>query len=221
MVRDIRPATKTELPAHYDHGLLFTAPFVEMPTYLQWLAAQVDHQGGAFETQHLDSLAELLHGPTAPDVIVNCSGLGAHTLVPDKTLFPIRGQIIRVTNPGVRTSVRDEHHPEGRAYVHPRSRDCILGGTAERGNWDTQADPQTAAAIMTRCRGLVPELADASVIEHVVGLRPGCPTVRLDETNLHGTRVIHNYGHGGSGITLSWGCARQVTDMITRTAASP
>lgn len=26
--------------------------------------------------------------------------------------------------------------------------------------------------------------------------------------------IIHNYGHGGSGITLAYGCAIDVSDMV-------
>jgi len=31
---------------------------------------------------------------------------------------------------------------------------------------------------------------------------------------VHGRSVIHNYGHGGSGFSLSWGCAREVVRMV-------
>ena len=73
-----------------------------------------------------------------------------------------------------------------------------------------------AARSIRRCRDIGPALSDASVIEHVVGLRPGRPTVRVEEdAREHGeTRVVHNYGHGGSGITVSWGCARDVTRLL-------
>ena len=30
------------------------------------------------------------------------------------------------------------------------------------------------------------------------------------------TRIVHNYGHGGSGVTLSWGCATEVADLVER-----
>lgn len=68
---------------------------------------------------------------------------------------------------------------------------------------------------MDRCAELVPELRRAEVLELLVGLRPTRPTVRLEARPAHGTvpRVIHNYGHGGSGITLSWGCADDVVGL--------
>lgn len=53
------------------------------------------------------------------------------------------------------------------------------------------------------------------VLEHLAGLRPARPEVRLEAEPATATRprVIHDYGHGGSGITLSWGCADDVADL--------
>jgi len=213
-VGDVRAATAGELPANYPYGLRFAVPLVEMPRYLPWLVGQVLSNGGELIRRRVGSLDELMHGDV--DCVVNCSGLAAHSIVGDTSVYPVRGQIVRVTNPGLTLSVRDEHHPDGRAYVHPRAQDCILGGTLEEHNWDTTVDLAAAAAIMRRCRDISPALADATVIEHIVGLRPGRPTVRLEEaaSARGGTRVLHNYGHGGSGITLSWGCAAEVTGLL-------
>jgi D-amino-acid oxidase len=59
-----------------------------------------------------------------------------------------------------------------------------------------------------------PELRDARVLRHTVGLRPGRPTVRLEvEPRPDGARVIHSYGHGGSGATVCWGCADNVLSL--------
>jgi D-amino-acid oxidase len=132
------------------------------------------------------------------DLVVNCAGLGARELIGDHALYPVRGQIVRVTNPGLTLSVRDEQHPGGRAYVHPRRDDCILGGTLDEGRWDTTVDMAVGAAIIERCWDLVPALRDARVLEQLSS----------------GARVIHNYGHGGAGVTLSWGCAREVVSLI-------
>jgi D-amino-acid oxidase len=216
-VGDARAATPAELPPGYPYGLRFVVPLVEMPIYLPWLVEQVRSRGGELHTRRIASLHELADDAT--DAVVNCSGLAARTLVGDTSVYPVRGQIVRVTNPGLTLSVRDEHHPRGRAYVHPRAEDCILGGTLDENCWDTRVDLATAEAIIQRCQDIVPALAGASVIEHLVGLRPGRPTVRVEEANPDGagTRIIHNYGHGGSGVTIGWGCAHDVTKLLVTT----
>jgi D-amino-acid oxidase len=184
-----------------------------MPRYLPWLVARVHTLGGEFVQRRLRSLDEAGDGA---DVVVNCAGLGARELVDDPSVYPVRGQVVRVGNPGLTVSVRDEAHPGGRAYVHPRSDDCILGGTLEEDQWDTTVDPAVGASILERCCDLVPALRGAEVLEQLVGLRPGRPTVRLEEGRPlnSGARVVHNYGHGGAGVTLSWGCAREVVELV-------
>lgn len=214
LVGQVRAAAAVELPPGYPYGLRFVVPQAEMALYLPWLMERVRELGGEIRMQRVRSLDELSDG--WPDVLVNCSGLGARDLVGDLSVYPVRGQIVRVTNPGVTMSVRDEFHPAGRAYVHPRSGDCVLGGTLEEHRWDTEVDPATAEAIIARCTSIVPALAGAEVIEHLAGLRPGRPEVRLEEgpPDATGVRIVHNYGHGGAGITLSWGCAEQVTQIV-------
>ena len=215
-VGGVRAADPGELPPGYQHGLRFTVPLAEMPRYLPWLHDRVRSLGGELTLRRLESLGEL---DGEADVVVNCTGLGARELVGDPTVSPVRGRIVRVVNPGLTMSVRDEHHPAGRAYVHPRSTDCILGGTIEDGEWDTTEDLAVSTSIIERCIDIVPALRGAEILEHVAGLRPGRPTVRLEEGDPleSGTRVVHDYGHGGSGITLSWGCAREVAALVGKT----
>jgi D-amino-acid oxidase len=133
-------------------------------------------------------------------------------------VFPIRGQIVGVANPGLVTSVRDEEHPDGITYIHPRSRDVVLGGTFQPGDWNETADPATTRAILRRCAEVVPELAGARPLWAAAGLRParhGGPRVEPDPSPLpRGTRLIHSYGHGGAGVTLAWGCADEVTRLV-------
>jgi D-amino-acid oxidase len=212
-IGDVRPARADELPQGYGYGLRYAVPLAEMPRYLPWLDARVRALGGQVTQRQLRSLDEVADGA---DVVINCAGLGAGELVDDPSVYPVRGQVVRVSNPGLTLSVRDEEHPGGRAYVHPRTKDCILGGTLDERQWGTTADPAVGAAILARCADLVPALRDARVLEHIVGLRPGRPTVRLEESERlqSGARVVHNYGHGGSGITLCWGCAREVTALV-------
>lgn len=211
-VGDVRPARADELPPGYPHGLRFAVPLVEMPVHLPWLVTEVRRRGATLERRRVGSLADAGRGA---DLVVNCSGLGARTLVGDTSVIPVRGQIVRVANPGLTLSVRDEAHPGGRAYVHPRAHDAILGGTLDEGEWDATPDPATGAAIVERCTDIVPGLRGAEVLEHIAGLRPARPTVRLEAEPATGDtpRVIHDYGHGGSGVTLSWGCADDVADL--------
>lgn len=209
-VGGVRAAGRAELPPGYEHGLRFAVPLVEMPLYLPWLVDRFRGNGGTVTYHRVRSLHEL--AADTVDVVVNCSGLAARELAGDDAVHPVRGQIVRATNPGLTMSVRDEAHPDGRAYVHPRTDDVILGGTLDVGSWDTRVDLVAADAILRRCRDIVPDLARSEVIEHLVGLRPGRREVRLDEAEPIGerTRLLHNYGHGGAGITLAWGCAEEV-----------
>lgn len=212
-IADVRRVPAPELPSGYAHGLRYRVPLADTPRYLPWLMRQLTARGVELEVRRLERLDDLAGEAR---VIVNCTGLAAGRLVDDDTMTPIRGQVVRTTNPGLERSLRDEHHPGGYTYIHPRSADCILGGTVEPGVAELAPDPQVGAAILERCRRLAPELERAEVLEHRVGLRPGRPAVRLeaDEELVPGTLVIHDYGHGGAGVTLSWGCAEDVVALL-------
>jgi D-amino-acid oxidase len=210
-VPHVRRCNEEELPPGYVDGHTFLAPIVEMPIYLTYLMDRFSAAGGSVQRRTLSSLHEV-----DARVVVNCVGLGARDLVDDASMEPIRGQVVRVRNPGIERFILDEENPEGVTYIVPRSGDCILGGTAEEGDWDLEPDPGTAAAILRRCRRLEPRLRDAEVLEHRVGLRPGRPEIRLELEDGPIPR-IHNYGHGGSGITLSWGCAEETLRLVRET----
>ncbi len=195
----------------------FTVPSVEMVVYLPWLLDRFQAAGGRVVRHRVARLSELPALTGGADVVVNASGLAARELAGDPAVHPARGQIVGVANPGIVTSVRDEEHPAGMTYVHPRSRDVVLGGTFQPGDGDTTVDPATTAAILARCVELVPELAGAPVLWQAAGLRParhGGARVELDPVALPGgARVVHDYGHGGAGITLAWGCADEVVTL--------
>ena len=217
-VPGVRRCTDDALPPGYTDGHAFVAPVIEMPVYLGYLLDRFLGSGGRVEHRAVSSLEEAGEG----GVVVNCAGLGARELVGDPSMEPIRGQIVRVRNPGLERFVLDEDNPEGVTYVIPRSRDCILGGTAEEGEWDTEPDPETAAAILRRCAELEPRLAGAKVLEHKVGLRPGRPEIRLEiEDVAQSPPRVHNYGHGGSGVTLSWGCAEETLRLVRQMLDRP
>ncbi|MFB6393733.1 FAD-dependent oxidoreductase [Polymorphospora lycopeni] len=220
------PATRDftadrDVPAPYTGRWRFTVPGVEMGPYLEWLAERLVAGGGRLARRRLARLADV--ADLAP-VVVNASGLGARTLAADPAVHPARGRIVVVANPGLHVSVRDEDDPAGITYVHPRSRDVVLGGTFEPDAYDTGPDDAASAAIVARCTALVPELAGAPVLARLAGLRParhGGPRVEADPVGLPGgVRLVHNYGHGGAGMTLAWGCADEVVSLVSGPGAA-
>jgi D-amino-acid oxidase len=80
-------------------------------------------------------------------------------------------------------------------------------------DWNLQPDLELALAIIARCAEVEPRLREAPVIGHRVGLRPTRPEIRVEAVRLPNTLLIHNYGHGGAGVTLSWGCAAEITTL--------
>lgn len=198
------------MPAPYVDGWSFTTPLVEMPTYLLWLAGRVHELGGTVTRVALRAM------PNHADVVVNASGMGSRLIAQDSAVLPVRGQVVYVEQVGLGRWWLDE---DGPVYVVPRSNDIVVGGSDDEGEWDRTPDPELAAQILSRAAKLVPELARARVLGHRVGLRPGRPAVRLEEVAADPatgaeTRVVHCYGHGGAGVTLSWGCADEVAGLV-------
>ncbi|MFJ7986446.1 FAD-dependent oxidoreductase [Streptomyces sp. NPDC096351] len=207
-----RPCERSELPAGFSVGYRFTVPLIDMPTYLDYLLRRLDAAGGTVERRRLASLADA--GP-AP-VIVNCTGLGAQELVPDPDLRAIRGQHVVVTNPGLTEFFSEDTglSPELLCF-YPHGDTAVLGGTAIDGEGDLNTDDKAAAGILARCAEVEPRLAEARVLEHRIGARPTRATVRVEaERRVDGTVVLHNYGHGGAGVTLSWGCAEEAANLL-------
>jgi D-amino-acid oxidase len=204
-----RPARPDELPPGVRAGTWCTLPVIEMNTYLRWLHSQVLAAGVSFAPhRRVGSLDEL----DAPTVVV-AAGLGGRELMDDDAVFSVRGQVVRVRNPGIDRWLIDDDHPDGMTYIIPRGSDVVLGGTADRGVEDTEPDLDVEARILARARTLVSALRDAPVVSRAVGLRPARSAVRLERVDGDGRTVVHCYGHGGAGVTLSWGCAAEVAAL--------
>ncbi len=190
------------LPTGYCDGWTLVAPVVEMPVYLAWLGRHVEELGGTITRLNLAGLPSPADG-----VVVNCSGLGARLLGADPSVVPVAGQVVVVEQFGLERWWLDSSGP---TYVVPRSRDVVVGGTDDEGEWSRTPSPRTAEQILTRAAVLVPELAAARVLRHKVGLRPARSEVRLERVG----DVVHCYGHGGAGVTVAWGCADEVTALV-------
>ncbi len=219
-----RPLTEDEILAEFPtlskgqfpSGFYAEVPIAEPHKHLPFLMQRFQERGGRIDIGDVKSLSEI-SGKSR--IIVNCTGLEAKHLVGDDSLFPIRGQIVVVKNPGINRSVTieaDDHHSEHATYTIARSEDVILGGVAMTGNWETSIDEATVNGIIARCSFIEPSLAAPHILQHKAGLRPGRTEIRLESQQLSDScTVIHNYGHGGSGYTVNWGCAAEVVALAS------
>jgi D-amino-acid oxidase len=208
----LRPVGAGDLPPGYQAGYRARLPLIDMPAYLRYLELRLRGAGGEIERRGLDSLDQ---AAAAAPRVVNCTGLGARQLVPDTRVRPVSGQLVVVRNPGLDQWFVEASETAGEAtYIFPQPYGVVLGGTAREDDWATGPDPSAAKAIVARCAAVDPRLADAPVLQHRVGLRPSRPRVRLEaERRADGGLLVHNYGHGGAGVTVSWGCAADAAAM--------
>ncbi|HXW86772.1 MAG TPA: FAD-dependent oxidoreductase [Streptosporangiaceae bacterium] len=206
-----------EVPAGYAAAWRLSAPLIAMPGYLDYLAGRLGQAGGttAFGVR-FGTLGDAREFAPQVRVLVNCTGYGARDLTGDRDLIAVRGQAVVVRNPGL----RDFFVGTGAAgwpltYLFPHEDVVVLGGTEEPGRDSRAPDPATAERILAACTAIRPELRHAAVVDHRVGLRPVRPSVRLDaEQAPGGVTVVHSYGHGGAGVTLSWGCAEDTVGLV-------
>jgi D-amino-acid oxidase len=206
------PGDPAELPPGFASGWRYTAPIVDMPVYLRRLEQRLRAAGGEVLTTRLQSLDE---GFADADVVINCSGVGARELVPDPDVEPVRGQLVAVRNPGL-CEFFAEHTDEltEMTYLIPQGDVLLLGGSAEKGEADPVADAEVARGIVQRCSEVFPAIATAEVLGHRTGIRPQRPEIRLEHIDLGGRHLVHNYGHSGAGVSMSWGCADDVAELV-------
>ena len=218
LLPDLRPCEPSELPDGFTDGWHYTAPLATMPVYLEYLRARFERADGTIEVAAVPSLAGL--AGVAP-VVVNCSGVGAHDLVPDPSVVPVRGQVVIAANPGIEEFyVNRDEEPPWIVYMFPHGETILLGGTNEEGDWDQEPKPFIAERIVAQCAAIDPRLRGAEILGHRVGLRPYRPEVRLESEPFGSGVLWHNYGHGGAGVSLSWGCATEIASAVAGQSSS-
>lgn len=204
-----RPSPE-ELPNGYVDGYRTKAIVMDTSRYLPWLLLQLEQRGIEVVQREVSNFDETLEHY---DVVVNCTGLGSRELCNDKRVFPVRGQVLRVEPNGFNDVVADESD-ENLAYIIPRFNDIIIGGTSQANDWNLQVDPNDTADILRKAKTISSEFDDVKILEEKVGLRPARDEIRLEAEDRNGKLLIHNYGHGGAGFTLSWGCANDVAQLV-------
>ncbi|KAJ0402631.1 hypothetical protein ATCC90586_010870 [Pythium insidiosum] len=195
------------------HGSAFTTVIYNPTTLMKWLHQEIRARGGTFEQRKLSSLDDV-----DADLVVNCTGLGAKDLVSDDTVYPIRGQVLRVHNPAIKRFTMVVHRDGSHTYILPRpAGEVIVGGTVQPHNWTRANDPQDVEGIWARACAVEPLIAESRKLAEHWGLRPQRRDgVRLEvdsRRTAKGATVVHNYGHVGSGHTLQWGCAQSVVRL--------
>lgn len=208
-----QPCSPDELPTGYRYGHRYTAPLVDMPVHLAYLSRRLESADGEIEVCRVNSLDDTAQ--LAPRV-VNCTGLGAQKLTDDRAMYPIRGQHVVVSNPGLTDFLEvDTGDSPDLVAIYPHGDHVLLGGTAEPHVWSRTPDSATTTSILQRCARIEPRLQDARVLDVRVGLRPTRNEVRLAAgPGPAGCVLVHNYGHGGAGVSLSWGCAAVAADLV-------
>ena len=201
----------SEIPEGYVFGWQFRAPVIEMQLYMPWLRSRVEALGGSFVQSFVGDLSEV-----SGEVVVNCVGLGARELCGDEEVRPARGQVIFIDqDPGIG---HFDQQPETLTYTIPRSDVTVLGGTAQVDDWGMDIRAEDNDLILSKVEALWPELDRSRIIGGAVGLRPSRSEVRLEVEYIDERKVVHNYGHGGAGVTLSWGCAEEVANLVYQSA---
>jgi D-amino-acid oxidase len=199
------------VPASFASGFALNVPLMDTTIYLDYLARRFSDAGGEIQSRRFAKLEEV---DPEFDLVINCSGIGARTLVSDPDLEPHRGQVVIVPPIDTRGAIVSNDPPL--MYAIPRTKDCVFGGTNQLSD-DCTVDPSATASIVAECSRVL-EIAKPDVLGERVGLRPFRRSgVRVERAQLgDGRPLIHNYGHGGSGFTLSWGCAQAVAEIATQ-----
>lgn len=214
-------------------GWRCTGLLADLPPYVTFLANWFQALGGEWREESLQSLEQAVER-TGAELLVNCTGLASRTLADDPNVVGIAGHLLRakydVAIPRAKVAGRSYHYyprPETypfALYGYPRAERLILGGSR------IACDPTIAAAVPALSmdqfapmfalnthvlRGLYGVDLERATYAYTIGLRPfreGGPRIELEELP-NGARVIHNYGHGGAGVSLSWGCALEVATL--------
>lgn len=218
------------------------APIIDTDQAMMWLMSLVHGKGAATVTETIrgDLLAQedALRERFGADAIVNATGLAGTELAGDETCYPIRGGLIRVINDGrdfpkvesALTITADAVHDANEiVFLVPRNDNILLvGGIAQPHEHalDLKLDTPIVQRMRRRCEEFLPCLKNARVdpaYPLAQGLRPfRSRNVRVERelrpvpgnTTARPSRIVHSYGQGGAGWSLSFGCAGDVAELL-------
>ncbi|KAJ2545963.1 hypothetical protein IWW35_005220 [Coemansia sp. RSA 1878] len=240
MVNDGVELPVESLPENVMYGVQYSTLLIDVPKYLNYLSTRFKSLGGTVVKKHIDHILDATqYAGSEQDtmVIVNCTGLGSHTLggVCDQAMYPSRGQTLLVNAPDAKRTITRLGKQFG--YIIPRGNDTvIIGGTTDKNQWKCEPNALITDTIISRALNLEPLLlpVDARVLDKDaqvqalkkniisvnVGLRPMRDGgVRLESESMRTAEngkvvVVHCYGHGGFGYQSSLAYADKVYDLV-------
>ncbi len=202
----VRKLKSDELNEKYKEGYEVIVPLIETQIFLPWLQMQLKKHGVQFHEKEIHNFDAVKNDY---DAVVNCSGLGSRELCNDKELMAVRGQVGLLSPKKELNIFLDTEKP---LYVVPRKDAIIIGGTYEDGIEIETTESSIIKKLLNNAYYVFPDLRKQQFIGSWSGIRPYRLNVRVEIE--HNTNIIHNYGHGGSGFTLAFGCAEEVVRLI-------
>ncbi|CAK9289930.1 unnamed protein product [Gordionus sp. m RMFG-2023] len=225
------------------YGCFFTSTVTECRKYLPKLLKKFLNNNGHVILAKINGLHEINKLPyntekSEYNFVINCAGLNAGQIINDKSsMIPIKGQVIRINAPWIKNFwfLSESLENDFKTYIIPTTQTVVLGATRDEGVSDDTVCPEDSEAIMQRCAGLVPSVKLAPILTEWAGLRPyrketlhtSSPRIELEPLKcLAGnfdfpqylaesrTIVIHNYGHGGNGVSMSYGSGLRVLELM-------
>ena len=207
------------------------APTVDTDVYMQWLFHQVksldcemiEERISLNLIEHEHALLERFNCAA----IVNCAALGSIEIANDTSMYPLRGALIRVKDEqglidGAHCIAHKETSSDEQSmiFIVPRGKKntVILGGLVQMDQWgeSMSVEDPLIRQMYDGCLNFLPELRALPLDKKEpirVGLRP-FTQANVCVESVPGTHLFYNYGHGGAGVTLSWGCAQEIIQRI-------
>jgi D-amino-acid oxidase len=237
------PSEKELVNLGYLHAWLFRTPIVDSPRQLERMLEQVEKHDNTISVDfghEFGSLRDIVKDAAelSCDGVVNCAGLASSTLCEDSKVIGGRGIILNYDREASKRKefihdasgevmvndavIMTDEAPWGTeteaCYLIPRGNVLVVGGSYLEGDTATEIRPAERKRLLKNAQCLGIDTENSEPTAEWVGFRPARETVRceVDETagKEEGVRVVHNYGHGGSGWTINVGTAKEVARLL-------
>jgi glycine/D-amino acid oxidase-like deaminating enzyme len=218
IVYNFRWLTNRELNMMFENpskfAIHYTAYASEGRVYVPWLAKRLEELGAVFKRKDFKNLDEVAE--CGFDFVLNCAGFNAANLAEDdQPLTPIRGVLFEVEAPWH----KHFNYRDLSTFTIPMTNSVGLGTVKQVGRTDLVITEEDKNEIWERYLELHPQFRGAKILSEFSAIRPERREIRLERQTRKtpsgkSYEVIHNYGHGGNGFTVSFGCALDVVKLI-------